>query len=70
MLILVLGLVIFFGWLTCMFLLKNIPLDVSATEYGEPPQVVSGALFFLGGAVYSFGRAAFDAVKELRAIER
>ena len=55
------GVVVFFGWLTCLFLTQNVPLDFSAQEYGEPPQVVTGALFFLGGAVYSFARATYDA---------
>ena len=58
--------VIFVGWFICAWLRSQFDLEVSEQEYGDPPILVTGALFFLGGAVYSFGRAIHDAVKELR----
>lgn len=54
------------GWAVCAWLRAQFNLEVSEQEYGDPPILVTGALFFLGGAVYSFGRAIHDAVKELR----
>ena len=60
------GFVVVGGWLACAWLRSRFNLEISEKEYGEPPMVVTGALFFLGGAVYAFGRAVYDAVGQLR----
>lgn len=49
------------GWLFCSWLRTRFNLELGEQEYDEPPLLVSGALFFLGGAIYSFGRAVYDA---------
>jgi hypothetical protein len=59
-------LIVFFGWLLCHLLSTSLQLDSSDSEYEDPAPVVTGALFFTLGAVYSFGRAAYDAVREMR----
>jgi hypothetical protein len=63
---LIAGTVLLVGWYICTWLSNQFDLDVRETEYGDRPILVSGALFFLGGAAYSFGRAFHDAVGQLR----
>lgn len=60
------GIVVLGGWWICAWLSAQFNLEVREEEYGDPPILVCGALFFLCGAAYSFGRAIHDAVGELR----
>jgi hypothetical protein len=54
------------GWTVVSVLREKFQLEERPQEYGEPPVLVSGAIFFLAGAIYAFGRAAYDAVRALR----
>jgi hypothetical protein len=60
------GIVVLGGWGICAWLSLQFNLEVREEEYGDPPVLVCGALFFLCGAVYSFGRAIHDVVWQLR----
>jgi hypothetical protein len=61
------GIVVVVGWLAVSLLRDEFQLELKPQEYGEPPVLVSGAMFFLGGAAYAFGRAIHDAAREMRA---
>lgn len=58
--------VVLVGGLICAWLSGEFQLELRQGEYGDPPLLVGGAIFFLSGAVYAFARAIHDAVGQLR----
>jgi hypothetical protein len=61
------GIVVLLGWIGAMVLRQVFELERRPQEYGEPPVLVAGALFFLGGALYVFSRGILDAVRAAKA---
>jgi hypothetical protein len=53
--------VLFLGWALAAFVVRYFDLDPSTLEYPESRTIVTGALFFLGGALYSLVREIIEA---------
>jgi hypothetical protein len=57
--------VVVVGWSVAATVSLSFLLEIKPEEYGDPPMLVTGALFFLSGAVYAFGRAMHDAFRAM-----